>query len=223
MAALEAQLKSQGLVELFGQVEQLKADVARLRGQIEVLNYEQEQAQKRQRDLYVDLDSRLRKLEGGPGAPCAPARPGAPARRRRGGRAAAPSPRGRRAAGAGGGAAAPRRASAAPCAADAGGDEQRAYDAALDQFKAGNYAAAIASFTAFVEDLSEEPARAVGAVLDRQRAVRAEGLSRGDRLAAAADRRVSRTARRCPTRCSTSRPASSSWATARRRGARSRN
>ena len=67
IAALEAQLKSQGLVELFSQVEQLKADVAKLRGQIEVLTYEQEQQQKRQRDLYVDLDSRLRKLEGGPG------------------------------------------------------------------------------------------------------------------------------------------------------------
>jgi len=66
IAALEAQMKSQGLVDLFNQVEQLKADAARLRGQIEVLTYEQEQQQKRQRDLYVDLDSRLRKLESGP-------------------------------------------------------------------------------------------------------------------------------------------------------------
>ena len=65
MAALEAQLKSQGLVELFSQVEQIKSDVAKLRGQIEVLTYEQDQQQKRQRDLYVDLDSRMRKLEGG--------------------------------------------------------------------------------------------------------------------------------------------------------------
>src|SRR4030095_14723870 len=67
IAALETQLKSQGLVELFSQVEQLKSDVARLRGQIEVVSYEQERKQKRQRALYVDLDSRLRKLEGGPG------------------------------------------------------------------------------------------------------------------------------------------------------------
>ena len=66
ITALETQLKSQGLVELFSQVEQLKADVSKLRGQIEVLVYEQEQQQKRQRDLYVDLDSRMRKLEGGP-------------------------------------------------------------------------------------------------------------------------------------------------------------
>src|SRR5215468_5415642 len=65
MTALENQLKSQGLVELFNQLEQIKAEVARLRGQIEVLTYEQEQQQKRQRDLYVDLDSRLRRIEGG--------------------------------------------------------------------------------------------------------------------------------------------------------------
>src|SRR5881394_3381120 len=64
MTALEGQLKSQGLVELFGQLEQMRADVSRLRVQIEVLTYEQDQQQKRQRDLYIDLDSRLRKLEG---------------------------------------------------------------------------------------------------------------------------------------------------------------
>ena len=32
LASLELQLKNQGLVELFGQVEQLKSDVAKLRG-----------------------------------------------------------------------------------------------------------------------------------------------------------------------------------------------
>ena len=79
IAALEQQLKSQGLVELFSQVELLKSDIARLRGQIEVLNHEQDQLQKRQRDLYIDLDSRLRRLEGGPGASVPPAASAAPA------------------------------------------------------------------------------------------------------------------------------------------------
>jgi tol-pal system protein YbgF len=50
-------------VELTNQIEQVKADLARLRGQIEVLNYELDAAQKRQKDFYVDLDGRLRKLE----------------------------------------------------------------------------------------------------------------------------------------------------------------
>jgi TolA-binding protein len=77
VAALESQLKSQGLVDLFNQIEQIKADIARLRGQIEVLTHEQGEAQKRQRDLYVDLDSRLRKLEGPPGSAAVPAPPAA--------------------------------------------------------------------------------------------------------------------------------------------------
>ncbi len=54
--------------------------------------------------------------------------------------------------------------------------EQRAYDAALDQFKAGSYAPAIASFARVRQDVPEEPARALGAILDRQRAVRAAAI-----------------------------------------------
>ena len=162
IAALEAQLKSQGLVELFGQVEQLKSDVARLRGQIEVLNYELEQAQKRQRDLYIDLDSRLRR-----------ARRRSRSRRASGElRCACARPLRRRSPAPGPAAAAPPAPVAAPgsaiasgsgAAPDAAAIEQRAYDVALDQFKAGNYAAAIASFNAFVKNYPEEPARAVGA------------------------------------------------------------
>src|SRR5437667_867180 len=68
LGTLEATVKSQGLVELLHDVEQIKADIAKLRGQYEVLTYELEQAQKRQRDLYLDLDSRLRKIETAPGA-----------------------------------------------------------------------------------------------------------------------------------------------------------
>ena len=130
IAALESQLKSQGLVELFTQVEQLKSDVAHLRGQIEVLTYEQEQQQKRQRDLYVDLDSRLRKLEGGAGAATGGAAEAPPA-------AAAPPP--------------------PTAAAPAGADEQRVYDAALDKFKAGSYGAAIAGFNTFLKTYPKSP------------------------------------------------------------------
>ena len=153
IAALESQMKSQGLVELFGQVEQLKSDVARLRGQIEVLNHELEQAQKRQRDLYVDLDSRLRRLEGGPGAAVPPAVSGAPAP---GSVVALPTP-----GPAVGLPPAPVAVPGGPIASgvgatpDAAAIEQRAYDVALDQFKAGNYAAAIASFNAFAKNYAK--------------------------------------------------------------------
>jgi tol-pal system protein YbgF len=145
LAAIEVQLKNQGLVELFTQVEQLKSDVARLRGQIEVLSNESEQTQKRQRDLYIDLDSRLRKLEGGPGAnvPLTAAPVPGPA-------AAAPP--------------APGPATGSPPAQAFGSPavdpaliEQRAYDLALDQFKAGNYAATVGSLNAFVRSYPKSP------------------------------------------------------------------
>src|ERR1700730_13520298 len=110
--------KNAGVVDLFKDVEQIKADIAKLRGQYEVLTYELEQAQKRQRDLYLDLDSRLLKLEGGPGTPAAP--PGATG--------AAPAIHG-----------GPPTPFVGPQSRPGGGAaEQRAYDAALDQFKSGN-------------------------------------------------------------------------------------
>ena len=60
-AAATAASRSQ--IELANQIEQIKTDMAKLRGQIEVLSYELEATQKRQKDFYVDLDNRLRKLE----------------------------------------------------------------------------------------------------------------------------------------------------------------
>ena len=130
--------KNAGVVDLFKDVEQIKADIAKLRGQFEVLTYELEQAQKRQRDLYLDLDGRLRKLEGGPGA--AAATPGATE--------APPSVTG--------------GPGPTPFAGTQGrpGDvaaEQRAYDAALDQFKSGNYSAATSSFQAFTRSYPRSP------------------------------------------------------------------
>lgn len=49
--------------DLANQIEVLKAELAKLRGQIEVQGYEAESAKKRQTDFYSDLDGRLRKLE----------------------------------------------------------------------------------------------------------------------------------------------------------------
>src|SRR4030065_754327 len=66
---------SRGQIELANQIEALKAEVAKLRGQLEVLTNEIESTQKRQKDFYVDLDNRLRKLEAQGGAGAKPARP----------------------------------------------------------------------------------------------------------------------------------------------------
>lgn len=50
-------------VDLVNQNEQLRQEISRLRGQLEVLTNELANTQRRQKDFYVDLDSRLRKLE----------------------------------------------------------------------------------------------------------------------------------------------------------------
>lgn len=63
IAQSETALKNLGLVELLAQVEALKAELAKLHGQDEVQAHDIETTQKRQKDLYVDLDTRLRGLE----------------------------------------------------------------------------------------------------------------------------------------------------------------
>lgn len=45
------------------QLESVRQDIARLVGQVEVLINDADQAQKRQKDFYIDLDNRLRKVE----------------------------------------------------------------------------------------------------------------------------------------------------------------
>jgi tol-pal system protein YbgF len=51
------------MLDLNASLEAIRGDLAALRGQIEVLHNRVEQSDKRQRDLYVDLDNRLRKFE----------------------------------------------------------------------------------------------------------------------------------------------------------------
>ncbi|MEP7329144.1 MAG: tol-pal system protein YbgF [Betaproteobacteria bacterium] len=167
LAALDQQIKSQGLVDLFNQVEAIKSDIARIRGQVEVLTFELAESQKRQRDLYVDLDSRMRKLEASPGnvAPTPVVEGPAPV----GGLSAnagvmPPVP-----AGAAPGTGSPVAAPTTPPPAVAGNpalsvsatpapaSEQRLYDGALDQFKRGDYPGAIASFNTFVKTYPRSP------------------------------------------------------------------
>lgn len=64
-------LAARNQLDFANQSESLRADMARLRGQIEVLINDMETAQKRQRDFYIDLDTRLRKLETAANPPTA--------------------------------------------------------------------------------------------------------------------------------------------------------
>ncbi len=52
-----------GQFELANQIEETRAEIARLRGQLEVLLNEIESLKARQRDFYLDLDTRVRQLE----------------------------------------------------------------------------------------------------------------------------------------------------------------
>ncbi len=128
VAKLDATLRAQGLLDLLQSVEAMKNDMAKLRGQIEVNTHNIDTTQKRQKDLYVDLDNRLRKLErvDGPTPSATPA-PGA---------SSAP---------------ATPAASADPAA------ESRTYESAFNLFKIGNYQAAIAGFQNFIKTYPASP------------------------------------------------------------------
>ncbi len=131
---LEEVLDNQALLNFHTQIEALRQDINKLRGQIEVLVNENELTQKRQRDFYIDLDSRLRRIE----------QPDPPAM------SASPVPSDV----AGAESDAPPLVAAvdAPAASAATTEaaENGAYEAAYDLFKAGNYQGAITRFQNFL-------------------------------------------------------------------------
>ena len=80
LAALERILAGGSLIELTVQVDDLQRQSAELRGRTETLEHESAGTTSRQRDLYVDLDDRIRALEQGMQARmAAPAPTAAPA------------------------------------------------------------------------------------------------------------------------------------------------
>lgn len=82
VARLEAQTQGQGgaqsAVNLLNRVDDLQSEVQSLRGLVEQQTFEIEELKKRSRDQYIDLDSRLSRLEGNP-APASTAPPAEPA------------------------------------------------------------------------------------------------------------------------------------------------
>lgn len=73
LTSLEAIAKN-GLVDVQGQLEALRQENARLKGDLELATHNLDLAQQRQKDLYTDTDVRLRKLESN-AAPTAQAVP----------------------------------------------------------------------------------------------------------------------------------------------------
>ena len=108
------------LIDLSTQIDSLRNEIARMRGQLEVLANQNDVAERRQKDLYLDIDTRLRKLEQ--------------AREQAAAEAAAK----------------PAAAPPAPAEAEVSAAETKAYQAALDQFKLGNYALAVSAMQGFL-------------------------------------------------------------------------
>lgn len=59
----QLQTASENQIHLLNENERLSAEVARLRGQIEEINRSQTTGKDQQKDLYIDLDKRLRAIE----------------------------------------------------------------------------------------------------------------------------------------------------------------
>jgi tol-pal system protein YbgF len=66
IAAIEVVVQGPGFADMQNQIEALKQEVANLKGELEVASHGLETTQQRQKDLYTDTDTRLRKLESGP-------------------------------------------------------------------------------------------------------------------------------------------------------------
>lgn len=118
IAKLEANAANRNaILDLAGQLDQMRSDLANLRGQVEVLANQIDTAEKRQKDLYLDIDTRLRKLE----------------------QAKEQQP-----------AASSSEQTASPA-------ETKAYEAALNQFKLGNYTTSIQAFQGFLVTYPSSP------------------------------------------------------------------
>ncbi|UGB38677.1 tol-pal system protein YbgF [Frateuria soli] len=138
----QAQAQNQGGTSLVNQVQQLQAQVQQLQGQVEELQHALQQLEEKNKAQYIDLDSRLGRLEGnGAGTNSTPAG-SAPASA--GSAAATPanpaqSPAGTAASGSGTPASAPD------------GNAQAAYDAAFQALRGGDYAQASRGFRSFIQ------------------------------------------------------------------------
>ena len=145
---LERLIGSEGLLKLFEEVESLGTEVRELRGQLEVQSHTIEQLKQRQRQLYLDIDQRLQKIESSPPAqaagpslqPSVPAPAQTPASQAAEGAVPMPDP-------------APAASTAAGTTETAGVDpfaEQQAYQGAFDLLKAGRYEDAAGAFKQFI-------------------------------------------------------------------------
>lgn len=129
LSRVERLLESQSLVDMLTRLDKLQGEVRELRGEVELLNHEFDDLKRRQKDLYLDMDRRLRKLEVG-SVPVPPA--ALPPAATPGTTAAQPET--------------PPPAAAAPTAG-----EEAAYQKAFNLLKEGRYPQAETAFRDFLK------------------------------------------------------------------------
>ena len=127
LARVDKVMANQSLLEVANQLEALRSDVRAMHNDVDQLNNALDASRKQQRDLYADLDQRMKNLES------------------RGAAAGAA------ASGAASGAISGNVAAAASNAADAGsGEDKTSYQAAFNLLKDGQYDRAIVAFQKFL-------------------------------------------------------------------------
>jgi len=136
VARIERVMANQSLLDLANQTEALRSDLRAVHNDIDVLNHNVEAARKQQRDLYADIDRRLKSLESRGG----------------GASAADPGDGGAGTVGAGTGA-----GGAAGGAATPGSDDKAAYQAAFDLLKNSQIDRAIPAFQRFLLTFPDSP------------------------------------------------------------------
>jgi len=166
VSKLERFVSNGSLVQLAQQQGSLRAQIRKLRGQVDDLQRSNRQLKKQQHDLYADLDKRMTALEHAEAGAAAPAAgagaPGAgtgtgPAGAGTGAGAGAGTGAGT---GAGAGAAASANAGNASQPVTLPGvtpTQQSVYGQAFDALKAGSYSVAIKGFGGFVKSYPKSP------------------------------------------------------------------
>lgn len=147
---IERVVANQSLLQLSNDVEALRNDVRAMHNDVDELNHHLETSRKQQRDLYADLDQRLKALEARSGGVRGATTPGAPGAGEAGAGAAGAGAAGAGAAGATLGGAATN--SSAP-----EGSDTANYQAAFQLLKDSQYDRAIAAFQTFLVSFPESP------------------------------------------------------------------
>ena len=139
-AAEQTGSAGQANVELLNRLTAMQSEVQALRNPVEQLQNENEQLKQQGKDQYLDLDSRLQRLESTPAAPASG----------NSGIVPPPSTPSRAPSGPGLSSRLPPAATAAP--AGNAGAEQAAYDVALAALRKGDFVESSRSFQAYLRD-----------------------------------------------------------------------